>query len=506
MAIDSALLALAESDGVGFLRVYRWAPACISFGRHEAALRALRPRADRRARRGHGAPAHRWAGGLARRRADLCGGRAARRARLAPGELRADPCDACGCAPAPGRGCDACARARLAPASPDAGACFETAAGGELLVGGRKVAGSAQLRTDRALLQHGSLLLGDDQRRLAALVARAAPRVERGAARAAARPRRALRRCRGRGRARRPPLEGGLARRGPRRADPRARRGVRGRLPLRRLDLVPLSAPATVPVHCCCLSLEAPGATGAYVIARRVAPVCAVVCALAAGHASAQARPPGTVVIVTGQYPSSPVPTAMEGAQSTTANQELSDQLFLRLANLGPDRRTADERSFQPALARRWERLDSLTLAIELDSARALARRPSGRRQRRRVHLRPRAQPEARAEARQPAPPSRRGDCGRGAACRVPVQPSVPRAVLRHRLPCVAAPVPSARRADRGDSARVHRQPGGKRTVSRHPRGAGPVRGADRESGLPLRAADGLPGARSASRATPKRG
>lgn len=102
-------------------------------------------------------------------------------------------------------------------------------------------------------------------------------------------------------------------------------------------------------------------------IARRTAPVwAAVVCALAAGPAAAQ-RQPGTVVIVTGQYPSSPVPTSMEGAQSTTANQELSDQLFLRLANLGPDRRTADERSFQPALARSWTRLDSLALAMELD-------------------------------------------------------------------------------------------------------------------------------------------
>lgn len=102
-------------------------------------------------------------------------------------------------------------------------------------------------------------------------------------------------------------------------------------------------------------------------IARRAAAVCAVISALAAGLVSPQTRAPGTVVIVTGQYPSSPVPTAMEGAQSTTANQELSDQLFLRLANLGPDRRTADEQSFQPALARRWERLDSLTLALELD-------------------------------------------------------------------------------------------------------------------------------------------
>jgi peptide/nickel transport system substrate-binding protein len=57
----------------------------------------------------------------------------------------------------------------------------------------------------------------------------------------------------------------------------------------------------------------------------------------------------------------------MEGAQSVTINHELADQLFLRLANLGPDRRTADERSFEPALARRWERVDSLTLVLELD-------------------------------------------------------------------------------------------------------------------------------------------
>lgn len=112
-------------------------------------------------------------------------------------------------------------------------------------------------------------------------------------------------------------------------------------------------------------------------ILRRVAPVGAVLCALAASRATAQSRAPGTVVIVTGQYPSSPVPTTMEGAQSTTANQELSDQLFLRLANLGPDRRTADETSFQPALAQRWERLDPLTLAVELDPrARWHDRRP----------------------------------------------------------------------------------------------------------------------------------
>jgi peptide/nickel transport system substrate-binding protein len=104
-----------------------------------------------------------------------------------------------------------------------------------------------------------------------------------------------------------------------------------------------------------------------FVTLRRVAPVVLVVCAIGTGAAAPQGRPAGTVVIVIGQYPSSPVPTTMEGAQSITINTEVADQLFLRLANLGPDRRTADERSFEPALARRWERIDSLTLAFELD-------------------------------------------------------------------------------------------------------------------------------------------
>ena len=45
----------------------------------------------------------------------------------------------------------------------DAGACFASPAGGESLVAGRKVVGSAQLREGGALLQHGSLLLAGRQ-------------------------------------------------------------------------------------------------------------------------------------------------------------------------------------------------------------------------------------------------------------------------------------------------------------------------------------------------------
>jgi lipoate-protein ligase A len=41
--------------------------------------------------------------------------------------------------------------------------CFETPAEGELVVQGCKLVGSAQWRSERALLQHGSILVDDDQ-------------------------------------------------------------------------------------------------------------------------------------------------------------------------------------------------------------------------------------------------------------------------------------------------------------------------------------------------------
>jgi peptide/nickel transport system substrate-binding protein len=46
---------------------------------------------------------------------------------------------------------------------------------------------------------------------------------------------------------------------------------------------------------------------------------------------------------------------------------ELADQLFLRLAELGPTLLTAGDRNFVPVLARSWTRRDSLTLAFDLD-------------------------------------------------------------------------------------------------------------------------------------------
>jgi lipoate-protein ligase A len=64
-------------------------------------------------------------------------------------------------------------RATLAGAGPalppDAGPCFRAPAEGEVMVGRRKLVGSAQARVEGALLQHGSVILRGNQDRLARL-------------------------------------------------------------------------------------------------------------------------------------------------------------------------------------------------------------------------------------------------------------------------------------------------------------------------------------------------
>ncbi len=72
----------------------------------------------------------------------------------------------------------------------------------------------------------------------------------------------------------------------------------------------------------------------------------------------------GSIVIIVGQEPATPVPTLL-GAK---ADNDVSDLLFLRLARPGRTLNTADEKSFEPELARSWSRRDSLTLVFELDS------------------------------------------------------------------------------------------------------------------------------------------
>ncbi len=160
MALDQAMLDRA-GRGETWLRLYRWAPHCLSFGRHEPALR----RYDRARIESLGLDVvRRPTGGRAvwhaeeltyaiAAPADELGG-----LRQAYHEIHAMLLDgfvrlgiAGELAPA-GR-----------PVGPAAGACFASPAGGEIMVGGRKAVGSAQLREGAGLLQHGSILLAGRQ-------------------------------------------------------------------------------------------------------------------------------------------------------------------------------------------------------------------------------------------------------------------------------------------------------------------------------------------------------
>jgi len=71
----------------------------------------------------------------------------------------------------------------------------------------------------------------------------------------------------------------------------------------------------------------------------------------------------GTVVFAIGEDPTLPLPAITD----RSANTDLADQLFLRLAILGPTFRTAGDNAMTPQLARRWRRLDPRTLVFELD-------------------------------------------------------------------------------------------------------------------------------------------
>jgi lipoyl(octanoyl) transferase len=161
MSIDLALLDRAEQDQASWLRLYRWAPGCLSFGRHEPARR----RYD-----------------LARiRRLQIdtvrrpSGGRAVWHQRELTYAVAA-PCTRFDSLQSAYRdihlllvrafetlGVSAALASRTRIPSLNAGACFSQPVGGEVLVNGRKVVGSAQLRRGNAFLQHGSILLQNEQ-------------------------------------------------------------------------------------------------------------------------------------------------------------------------------------------------------------------------------------------------------------------------------------------------------------------------------------------------------
>ncbi len=173
MALDQALLQRSQQTGERWLRLYQWAPHCLSFGRHEPATR----RYDRQRIASLGLDVvRRPTGGRA-----VWHGRELTYALAAPsrglGDLRETYLAIHRMLAVALRrlGADAKLAPRGEPAGVGAGACFARPAGGEVLVSGRKVVGSAQVREGAALLQHGSILLEDDQSRVTEVTRGAAP-------------------------------------------------------------------------------------------------------------------------------------------------------------------------------------------------------------------------------------------------------------------------------------------------------------------------------------------
>ena len=160
MAVDHALAEAVEPDAA-WLRLYRWVRPTLSLGRNEPAAgaydfgRAERLGVDvvRRPTGGRGVLHD-----AELTYAVVAPVAAVGRVRAAYGVVHAGLA-----AGLRSLGADARLAAGVAPGPPRAGACFEATGGGEVVAGGRKLAGSAQARIGRALLQHGSVLIDGTQ-------------------------------------------------------------------------------------------------------------------------------------------------------------------------------------------------------------------------------------------------------------------------------------------------------------------------------------------------------
>ena len=168
MALDEAMLHAAADQGATFVRLYSWATPSVSFGRNQRTdgiyscerCEALEVPVVRR----------------------LTGGRALLHGR----ELTYSVAAPSSAATSLRRGYDAINSVLLdalqalgVPAtratpnqrtpSPGLSPCFESPSAGELVVGAQKLVGSAQHRCAGSFLQHGSILLENDQELLRTL-------------------------------------------------------------------------------------------------------------------------------------------------------------------------------------------------------------------------------------------------------------------------------------------------------------------------------------------------
>jgi lipoyl(octanoyl) transferase len=176
LAIDHALLESVQAGAPPALRLYRWQPACLSFGRNQVARGLYDPD---QARAAGIDTARRPTGGMAVLHdceltysivapLRLFGG--PRAAYVAINQALVAALRTLGVPAAL-----ALAGPRREPGAVAAQPCFQAAAPGEVVAHGRKLVGSAQ-RTERgALLQHGSILLDGTQADVLRLLVNGAP-------------------------------------------------------------------------------------------------------------------------------------------------------------------------------------------------------------------------------------------------------------------------------------------------------------------------------------------
>jgi len=168
MAVDETLLLACEDRAAPTLRLYGWNPATLSLGSRQEAARSHDPEFLRR----EGiALVRRPTGGRAvlheRERTYAVVGR---RDRWFPGgvldtyrRISLALQEAFRALGVPAEIADARARGAHSAGNP---LCFASASAHEIVVGRRKLAGSAQLRARETFLQHGSILLATDAGRL----------------------------------------------------------------------------------------------------------------------------------------------------------------------------------------------------------------------------------------------------------------------------------------------------------------------------------------------------
>ena len=168
MAVDEALMERARLTGDAVFRVYTWAQPTLSFGRNQTATGVY----DATRARDQGiAVVRRPTGGRALLHhhevtysvtAPLANTLSLRESYGRINRLLVDGLQRLGVAVE-------IAAPRERAVAPTAAPCFERPAAGELVVDGKKLAGSAQWRDGEVMLQHGSILIDDDQPLVSAL-------------------------------------------------------------------------------------------------------------------------------------------------------------------------------------------------------------------------------------------------------------------------------------------------------------------------------------------------